>query len=816
MVFAQQLRLIKADVQTLIALADLGGVWSAAKVMRALSQTAEVILRAAFEYACLMSMAKRGLPHSGLHDNGIFLLAFGKLGALELNYSSDVDLVIYCDQRSAATTLGTDYRIICAEIANVFTELVGKRTADGFLYRLDYRLRPDPASTPVVVMVDNALLYYESRGQTWERAAFIKARYVAGDKESATRLLTLLSPFTWRRNLDFRALAEIRGIKQQIRLVKEMPLVLDRGLDLKLGSGGIREIEFFVQTQQLILGGRHSSLRIADTAGALVELGRQSFVDSDVCQTLTEYYLRLRTWENRLQMVADEQTHSLPTHDAERRRIAYLSGFKFLGEFDDRVYDTLRYVHARFSELFADDESLATEHGNLIFTGVDDDPATLATLSKMGFAEPVLVSRALRAWRAGGTAATATEAGRAALTRLTPRLLNAAARTGAPDAAFAGFCQFFKRLPAGTQMLALLLARPDNLEHLLRTMAFAPRIARSLARWPTALDVFVARPMPLTALVSRDWAMSADETLEFGMDEARRAQREAALHIAMEVVSGLGGAAAAASFSDLADRIVTYLCGAVSATLSRSVGEYPGSIAVVGLGKAGAREMTATSDLDLIIIYAAERQAAADGGGSTRSDQYPTRFAQRLITALSAPTNEGLLYAVDMRLRPSGAVGPVAASLKNFEWYYSGEAEEWELLALTRARVMWASSAHFAHQVERVIHSRLRHSRPANVLADAVISMRRLVEQQHPARGLWDFKYAPGGFVDIEFACQFLQLGHTASRPPLLRNTGEMLMALQEFDPITAQASASAVARLAAAAGFVATREGRSGRRSAS
>jgi glutamate-ammonia-ligase adenylyltransferase len=619
--------------------------------------------------------------------------------------------------------------------------------------------------------------YYESVGQNWERAALIKARAVAGDIPRGKAFLADLAPFIWRRNLDFAAIADIHSIKRQIHAHKVDERLTAKGADLKLGRGGIREIEFFVQTQQLILGGRHPDLRSPRTLNALTALVDAGQVSEAAAVEMASAYEKLRSWEHRAQMVADEHTHRLPESDSERRRIAWLSGYADLRRFDAETTKVRRGVNKIYGALFAGEEPLSSRFGSLVFTGVDDDPETLATLTRMGFSNPAQVSGAIRAWHHGRVAATRTERGREVFTRLAPRLLDAAQATGAPDQAFTRFSEFFSRLTSGVQVQSLFLAQPDLLELVVRIMAFAPRFALTLARYPAALDALLDPGFFGTISAPASDPIDEAEGFEGAMDAARRIHREHAFRIAVQVLAGAASAdTAGRAFADLADCLISGLARAALAEVSRAYGPPAGEVAVIALGKCGSREMTAQSDLDLMTLYRPDGDESAVGALS--ADTYFARFTQRLVAALSVFTTEGGLYEVDLQLRPSGTKGPVAVSLAAFEDYYAAPAETWEFLAMTRARVVWANSGPFAAVARQAVEAALRRPRDPKTTAADVSDMRALMAAERPAASFWDMKLSDGGLVDIEFCAQFLQLVHASDGGPLEANTAQALTAL--------------------------------------
>jgi glutamate-ammonia-ligase adenylyltransferase len=784
-----ELRRLKAELHLLAALADLGGVWDLDQVTGALTRFADAAVAAALAVAAQAELEAGRLTRLGAGEEGPvpgwFCIAMGKQGAFELNYSSDIDVSVFYEPDRLPLAEGVESQAFAVRLTHRVAELMQARTAEGYVFRIDLRLRPDPSSTQPAVPVPAALEYYESVGQNWERAAFIKARPCAGDLPAATAFLAELQPFIWRKNLDFAAIADIHSIKRQIHAHKVDERVSAKGVDLKLGRGGIREIEFYVQTQQLILGGRHPELRERRTLDALAALAADGHVAPQTAAELTAAYRTLRAMEHRIQMLADEQTHRLPESDAERRRVAALMGYERLRPFDAAVTRLLKGVNARYGELFPAEEPLSSRFGSLVFTGVDDDPETLATLARMGFSNPPRVSQTIRSWHHGHIPATRTERGRELFTRLAPKLLEAAQATGAPDAAFNRFSDFFANLSTGVQLQSLFLAQPRLFELIVEVMAFAPRLAATLARRPAAIDAMLDPAFFEPIEIGEDRAAMAAALrgaadFEAAMDVVRRVHREQAFRVGVQVMSGAASAEVAGqAFADLADVCIEALAPAAVSETERLGGGFAGDVAVVALGKCGSREMSAGSDLDLMTLYLGRDPGGASEIKGWDAATFYGRFTQRLIAALSSQTGEGGLYDVDMQLRPSGTKGPVAVSFAAFEDYYDREAETWELLALTRARIVWATSDAFAAQARAAIEAALRRPRdPARTAAD-VRDMRELMERERPPKGDWDLKLSPGGLVDVEFAAQFLQLVHAAGGGPLSPNTAQALSAFQ-------------------------------------
>ncbi len=791
------LRRLKAELHLLTALADLGGVWALDAVTGALSRFADASVQAALR-AVAHDQRERGKLASAADDPrgpvpGLFGFAMGKHGAFELNYSSDIDVSLFWEPEALESALaeGVEPQKFVDRAAHALASLMQERTGDGYVFRFDLRLRPDPSSTPPVVAAPMALAYYESVGQNWERAAFIKARPVVGDLAAGADFLKALRPFIWRRSLDYPAILDIQSIKRQIHVHKTGEAMDAAGANLKLGRGGIREIEFFAQTQQLILGGRDPALRSPRTVDALAALRDAGHVSAGACAALTAAYVELRGLEHRVQMLHDEQTHTLPVEPAARAAVAALAGEGDLAAFDGRVEALLVGVNRTYGELFEGEEALSSPYGSLVFTGVENDPETLATLGRMGFTEPAGVADTIRSWHHGRIPATRSARGRELFTRLAPRLLTALADTAAADAAFRRFAVFFAGLNSGVQVQALFLAQPKLFELVVGVMAFAPRLARTLGRYPAALDSMLdARFHTQLGVNTGLFDQMADEAraapdFEGAMNAVRRLHRDQMFRIGVQTLTGrIGPEPAGRAYTALADAVMDALAPAAMAETVRQGGALPGgSVAVVALGKAGSREMTASSDLDLMTVYDAPPEAASDGKGWAAGVFY-SRFTQRLIAALSAHTAEGGLYEVDMRLRPGAAKGPVSLRLSAVEDYYATEADTWEFMALTRARVVWTDDTAFGARTSAALEAILRRPRPGvNVAADAR-RMRDLMARERPGQGPWDLKLAPGGQVDAEFVAQIRQLTAAAAGEPLTVSTPDALAA----DPDLAEA----------------------------
>ena len=779
------LRKAKRRIAVLVAVADIAGVWPLARITGALSDFADAAVAITVDHL-LAAAARRGdLPEPLLETHGLVVLALGKLGAHELNYSSDVDLILLWDQDKVGDAVAAPETVF-AGLARRLVHMLQERTAEGYVFRTDLRLRPDGDAGPVAVSMLAAETYYESVGQNWERAALIKARPIAGDLAAGRGFLDRIAPFIWRRHLDYSAIEDIHSIKRQIHTHKGHGHVRVGGHNVKLGAGGIREIEFFAQTQQLIAGGREPGLRTPGTCASIDALAASGRVNAGVARELTEAYDFLRTLEHRLQMIGDEQTHTIPSDGQGLARIATFMGYGAAGAFEAAVLAHLNRVAGQYAKLFEQAPPL-TRAGNLVFTGTGDDPDTLKTLASLGFKDPGVVVARVKGWHHGRYRATHSARARALLTDLGPALLEALGNTTLADAALLKFDEFLANLPAGVQVFSLLLAHPELLELVAEVMGSAPALAAALARNPGLFDAMVAADFALPPPLREDLSADLDRALGDSRSQrdfqdvlyaSRRWANDRKFHVGVQIMRGLADAPAAGwMLSDLADSLMAALLPRVAETFAAKHGTIPGArFAVMAMGKLGAREMTAESDLDLVFLFDSPGDGgASDGPAPLAETAYFARLAQRFINALGARTAEGRLYEVDMRLRPSGTAGPIASSAESWACYQQEQAWTWEHMALTRARVV-AGADDLAAEIDDRVAAILRMPRdPARLVVD-VHAMRRRVEAAHGSANPWRVKYVRGGLIDVEFISQYLQLRHAAEAPGVLaRGTIEAL-----------------------------------------
>lgn len=779
-----EMRRVKRAAAFLIAACDLGGVWSLDQVTRALSDLADAALDRALWLALRQAAAQGrvalGDDPDAHRKTGFVIMAMGKHGARELNYSSDIDVMaLYDSDKAMALGRGDpDFnpQRLFVQVVRTMVALLQERTEDGYVFRVDLRLRPDPAAMPVAISVNAAELYYESFGQNWERAAMIKARAAAGDLTVGEDFLRHIQPFIWRKHLDFAAIEDIHSVKRQIHASKGHGVIGIPGHNLKVGRGGIREIEFFAQTQQLISGGRDKSLRSPRTCDAIRALTQAGRVTPAVAARMTAAYEELRRIEHRLQMIEDEQTHSLPRGEEDLAQVAVFCGDENLDAFAARLTALMEGVQADYAGLFEKSAPLSAAGGNLVFTGVEDDPDTLETLARMGFSEPAGVAAAIRGWHHGRYRAMRSERAREKLTKVTPRLLEALAKSGDPQGAFERFDALLAGLPSGVQLFSLFYSEPQMMDDLAEMLGGSAMLGDILRRHPYMLDAMMDAgfyaPLPAVAdlRAALDQRLNDAEDFETALDVARRAVQDRKLQVGLQMLRGaVKPDEAGAALARLAEAALASLWPLVEAEFARAHGRVPGGrFAVIAMGRLGSGALTFGSDLDLIFIYDHAADAApSDGAKPLAPSQYYARLSQRFISALTSMTQAGRLYDVDMRLRPSGNKGPVAVGLAGFEKYHREEAWTWEHMALCRARAI-AGDERLCAQVTDVIGAIITRARDPRALHEDVWAMRARIAEQFPPQGPWDLKYADGGLIDLEFLAAEAMLRHGADHRVIL------------------------------------------------
>ena len=768
------LRRAKGRVALITALADLGGVWTLEQVTGALTDLADRATDLALRAHIGTEIARGKLPPTQADAGGIIALAMGKMGAAELNYSSDIDLIILYDDSAYDPADQHEARAALIRAVRKAVGTLSDNTAQGYVFRTDLRLRPDASVTPVCISASAALGYYEAEGRTWERSAYIKARPCAGDLAAGQRFLDELRPFVWRRHLDFATIEDAHDMRRRIREHKGLQGRLTvPGHNMKLGPGGIREIEFFTQTRQLIAGGRDPDLRVRGTVEGLARLAEKGWIPPEVATELTQHYRLHREVEHRVQMVNDAQTHSIPANPEGIDTIARLMGAADTAAWQGDLQARLERVETLTSDFFAPSERQQRP----------DLPPEAEAIAARWPNYPAL--RSQRAQQIFG--------------RIESDLLTRMTRAADPLNALSHFDAFLAGLPAGVQLFSLFEANPQLVDLIVDICGTAPGLASYLSRHPEVLDAvlggsfFAEWPGPngLRQMLQHqlDTVMAAaDGGYERALDTARRWAHEWQFRTGVHHLRALIGAdEAGQQYADIADAVLGALFPLVAGEFARRHGAAPGRGAVlIGMGSLGARLLNAGSDLDLIVIYDSAGQESSDGQKPLAARPYYARLTQAMITAVSAPTAAGRLFEVDMRLRPSGRQGPVATSVQSFRDYQMTEAWTWEHLALTRARIVAScgdGGADLARDVEalriKVLGARGQDERVLPDLAE----MRARIFAAKGSDGKWDARTGRGRLQDIELFAQSLAL--RAASP--VRGAAAQLRAGQRAGLISAE-----------------------------
>ncbi|MCR9272079.1 MULTISPECIES: [protein-PII] uridylyltransferase family protein [Mameliella] len=743
------LRQAKRRMALLIALCDLSGAWELEQVTGTLSEFADLSVSLALRAAITPEITRGKLPGKTEDDiataGGMVALAMGKMGAGELNYSSDIDLICLFDEQQYDPDDYHEARASLVRATRRMAATLNDLTGEGYVFRTDLRLRPDPAVTPVCMAMEAAERYYESVGRTWERAAYIKARPSAGDMDAGARFLEVLTPFVWRKHLDFAAIQDAHDMRLRIREHKGLGGGISLpGHNMKLGRGGIREIEFFTQTRQLIAGGRDPELRARGTVEGLGRLADKGWIPGDVARVLSGHYRAHREVEHRIQMIGDAQTHDLPKSPEGMERLACLMG-RDLAEVKRELTDRLTEVHDLTEGFFAPGSGKDQEVPEVFA----DSPVPGRWLNY-----PCLRSQ---------RAVTIFE-------RLRPEILRRLGQTDRPEEALKAFDSFLAGLPAGVQLFSLFEANHQLIDLLVDIVGTSPDLARYLSRNASVFDAVIAGdffsdwpgPDALRAALVAKLQEAGD--YERKLDAARRWAKDWHFRIGVHLLRGLmGPEEAGKAYADLAGASLAAVWPEVQKMFAEKHGTPPGRGAVVlGMGSLGARRQHARSDLDVIVIYDAEGVEASEGRKPLASRTYYARLTQALITAMTAAMSEGKLYEIDMRLRPSGNQGPVATSWASFQSYQREEAWVWEHLALTRARVV-AGPVELAEDVEALRKEVIGKARDVQEVRRGVAEMRARIAAAKGPGGPLDAKIGPGRLQDIELFAQLCAL--EAGRP---------------------------------------------------
>lgn len=750
----EALRRAKGALALAVAIGDLAEMLTLADVTGLLSDFADLALDTALRTA--LAEYRPGADFAG-----IAAIALGKHGSRELNYSSDIDPILIFDPQTLPRRERDEPVEAAVRIGRRVVELMQARTEHGYVFRIDLRLRPTPEVTPIVMPVDAAITYYESQAVAWERAAFIRSRACAGDAALGQYFTQALRPFVWRRGLDFGAIREIRSISHRIRDHYAQGQAFGPGFDLKRGRGGIRECEFFAQIHQLIHGGRDPALRVPATVDALQALAAAGHIPDGEAQTLATAYQFYRTIEHRLQMVDDQQTHSLPKNVDALNTVAALSGDASGDALLDRLRPHIAAVSALYDGLDGPPQSALPQQ----------EEGLEAALRTAGFSDPTPAMHRILHWRSGAVRAVRTPAARDALEAVLPKLVEGLGQAPDPLTAINQFSTIVERLPSAINLFRLLEARPALLAMLADILCHAPTLAEQLGQRPDMLDRLIdASAFDAPGSVAEIAALlEGGETLEDQLDHVRRVVGEMRFALGVQLVAGARDALAVAhGYARIAEAAIQTVTKATIAVFEQAHGKVPGGeLVILALGRMGGAELTHASDLDLIYLFTGDFAIESDGQKPLGATHYFNRLSQRVTNGLSVATAAGPLYEVDTRLRPSGADGPLAVSLEGFDRYQAQDAWTWEHMALTRARPVYGSPA--ARQQTQDIITRILH-RPrdrAQLVADAA-KMRRDMATHKPAQGPLDVKLCPGGLVDLEFLTHVSQLASGTGLTPFL------------------------------------------------
>ena len=739
-----------------LAIGDLAGCLSLERVTRELSDLAD----RSIERSVVRALAER-VPDAS--PRGFAVIALGKLGGHELNYSSDVDLILLYDPLELPRRPRDEAGQAAVRIAQRMVELLQKRTEDGYAFRVDLRLRPSPEVTPIVLPVDAAISHYEAAALPWERAAFIRARTCAGDPRIGGYFLEALHPFVWRRSLDFGAVGEIQSITRRIRDHYAQGQSFGPGFDLKRGRGGIREIEFFVQIHQLIHGGREPELRSPATLEALAALERAARIGEAEATVLADAYRLLRTIEHRLQMVDDRQTHDLPRTEEAIDNVARLHGIGGGSDLLAMLQGPVERVASLYDTLGGGEERRLPGSAETL----------QANLATVGFPDPAAAAARIAVWRSGRIRSLRTPAALDAFEAMLPGLIEALANAPDPMRAMNRFEDLIERLPSGVNLYRLLEARPALTEHVATILSHAPALAEQLGRRPELLDSLIDasafEPAESVESLRVELARSdrGDGDYQLLLDSVRRRVNERRFALGVQLVAGgEDPLRVARGYGRVAEAAIQVLAAATVREFELGHGRVDGSeLLILGLGRLGGGALTFASDLDLIYLFSGTHEAESDGPKRLRATDYFNRLAPRVTAALSVPTAAGPLYEVDTRLRPNGTDGMLAISLETFERYQREQAWTWEHMALLRARPVFGA-VEARKSLDDILAAVLRLPRdPAEVRA-ATFRMRAEIAVHKPAHGLFDIKHGEGGLIDLEFAVQTLQLSHRIGLTP--------------------------------------------------
>ena len=785
----RQLRRFRRREMVRIIWRDLAGLASLDETLETLSALADACIAGSLERLYRWAVEKQGVPRNAAgEEQQLVVLAMGKLGARELNLSSDIDLIFaYPEPGRVDGRRPLENEQFFLRLCQQLIKALNTQTVDGFVFRVDTRLRPFGEAGPLAVSFAAMEHYYQSQAREWERYAMIKARAVCGQPAAVARLEAMLRPFVYRRYLDFGAIESLRDMKQLIsRELKR------RGMrdNIKLGPGGIREIEFIGQAFQLIRGGRDPELQVRPILPVLERLGGKGLLPGYVVQELQQAYRFLRRVENRLQAWQDRQTHLLPEDDTNRLRLARAMDFAGWADFFRQLEQHRQRVQAHFDSVFAAPQTeqgeqeqvmLALWHGQL------EEEQALELLERAGFRDGAGVLQRIRGFRESSACRGMGSRGRERLDQLMPMLLEAVAHGEQPDLTLSRLLPLLEAIARRTAYLALLVESPIALSQLVRLTAASPWIAQRIARSPMLLDELLDPRRLYSPLRGRELEQELDtllsavapDDLEQRMERLRLFAQSNMLRVAAADITGVIPLMVVSDYlTEIAEVVIRRVLAQSWQDLTARYGR-PGGIgdgtgfAVIGYGKLGGIELGYGSDLDMVFLHADyEASAMTDGARQVANDLFYARLGQRMIHMFTTRTPAGLLYEVDMRLRPNGNSGLLVSGLATFDRYQRESAWTWEHQALLRARPVAGDPA-VAARFDAVRRAVLCRERDPARLRREVREMREKMRAtlDNSGNGLFDIKQGRGGIADIEFMVQYSVLRWAWKHPDLVRWT---------------------------------------------
>ncbi|WP_036575406.1 bifunctional [glutamate--ammonia ligase]-adenylyl-L-tyrosine phosphorylase/[glutamate--ammonia-ligase] adenylyltransferase [Nitrosospira briensis] len=780
------LRSLRKRVMLRLAARDLGGLATLAEVMTSMTDLAELTIDFALErqQTWLADPDRYGQPRNTKNRiQEMLVIAMGKLGGCELNVSSDVDLIfVYPEDGETSGPRSISNHDFFARLGRKLIGSLNDITPDGYVFRVDMRLRPYGESGPLVMSFAMLEEYFISQGREWERYAWIKGRAIAGPRaERAVIIEQIAQPFVFRKYLDFGAYESMRDLHAQIR--REVTRHEMHG-DIKLGPGGIREIEFIAQLFQLIRGGRDADLRIRSTLATLALLREKQQLPDKTVLELTDAYRFLRNLEHRLQYLDDQQTQMLPETHTDQSLIAVSMGFSSYGEFLQRL-DTHRCnVTRHFEDIFAAPRKPQTHHSFAWLWperndgGIEAEVAT-TQLVTMGFSSAEKIVRRLQEFHVSTRYRQLPQASKKRVDALIPALIEVAATLPPADTTLERLLQLLESVSRRAAYLALLLEYPQALERVAKLVSTSQWASEYLSRHPILLDELLN---PADLQTAPDWSRvksrliqqlneacgPAGNDIEQQMDVLRHFQHAQVFQLLAQDVEGLLPLETLSDYlTDLADLILDSVLGLAWSGLRKKHRDEPPAFGIIGYGKLGGKELGYASDLDIIFLYDDNHPDAAE---------IYARLSQRINSWLTSYTSAGLLYETDLRLRPNGSSGLLVSSVQAFDQYQRNHAWVWEHQALTRARFV-AGDVHVGEAFERTRKEVLRQRRELESLKREVSAMRQKMLDAHPnSSGLFDVKHDRGGIIDVEFIVQYLVLGHACDHPELTNNIGNIAL----------------------------------------